>query len=299
MVTELLDKLLNLGETWERLDKASTQKILDEFEILPNESEQSCDQEQHGGLEALLAELRANIQDGTVTIAQIDSSIKSFPNISLDLQEFLIVKKADIYSLKGDKRQSLVHLDEALTLKETPATWAMKAITLLQLGQIFDAFEAFHKSYALKEYFGPLINDYLRDMFWAWSTSASLYGLDGVLLGDVAKLQKGVEEFLYVDEKAKTEGLEDSLGKLVYREPTEEQPENSLVRTSNELIIYKHESAELRNALEELGLAVRLLSIKDPFEGWRELGKEISKVWPEGLSAVDAVREQRDREWNT
>ncbi len=33
-------------------------------------------------------------------------------------------------------------------------------------------------------------------------------------------------------------------------------------------------------------------------EGWRALTEEISKVWPEGVSAVDAIREQRDREWN-
>ena len=56
---------------------------------------------------------------------------------------------------------------------------------------------------------------------------------------------------------------------------------------------------ELREALEELDLMVRLLSIKDPFDGWRALTKEISKVWPEDVSAVDAIREQRDRPWNT
>jgi len=39
---------------------------------------------------------------------------------------------------------------------------------------------------------------------------------------------------------------------------------------------------------------VRLLSIKDPFDRWRELTKEISKVWPEGVSALDAIREQRE-----
>ena len=51
---------------------------------------------------------------------------------------------------------------------------------------------------------------------------------------------------------------------------------------------------ELQEALEELEVMVRLLSIKDPFDRWRELTKEISKVWPEGVSAVDAVREQRE-----
>ena len=53
-------------------------------------------------------------------------------------------------------------------------------------------------------------------------------------------------------------------------------------------------SGNLKAALDELELMVRLLSIEDPFEGWRELTKEISKVWPKGVSALDAVREQRE-----
>jgi hypothetical protein len=43
---------------------------------------------------------------------------------------------------------------------------------------------------------------------------------------------------------------------------------------------------------------VRFLSIKDPIDGWRALTQEISKVWPEDVSAVDAIREQRNRSWN-
>jgi len=53
-------------------------------------------------------------------------------------------------------------------------------------------------------------------------------------------------------------------------------------------------SKDIQEALEELELMIRLLSIKDPFEGWRALTKELTKVWPTGVSAVDAVREQRE-----
>ena len=53
-------------------------------------------------------------------------------------------------------------------------------------------------------------------------------------------------------------------------------------------------SANLKAALDELELMVRLLSIEDPFEGWRELSKEVSKVWPRDVSAVDEIREQRE-----
>lgn len=46
-------------------------------------------------------------------------------------------------------------------------------------------------------------------------------------------------------------------------------------------------------ASKEFMVGVRLMSIRDPFKAWKAVGKEISKHWPEGVSAVDAVREQR------
>ena len=49
-----------------------------------------------------------------------------------------------------------------------------------------------------------------------------------------------------------------------------------------------------REVFEELELMVRLLSIKNPFHRWREFTKEISKVWSADVSAVDAIREQRE-----
>jgi len=91
---------------------------------------------------------------------------------------------------------------------------------------------------------------------------------------DSRELQKGVDEYLGVLEKARAENLGDAA--TVYLKAAEPA------------------SVELQEVIEEWELAVRLLSIKDPFEGWRALTKEISKVWPAGVSAVDAVREQRE-----
>ena len=48
-----------------------------------------------------------------------------------------------------------------------------------------------------------------------------------------------------------------------------------------------------KKAFEELEVFIRLMRIKDPFEGWRALGKEVSKRWPKGHSVVKAVREMR------
>ena len=135
-----------------------------------------------------------------------------------------------------------------------------------------EAFHAFEKAFDLRQEFGVQKQEYLNDLIIAWSTSALLRGLGGILDDTLSEAQNGVEEFLGVSSKANAEGLGTSLAHLGVDESA---------------------SANLKSALDELDLMVRLLSIEDPFEGWRELSKEISKVWPHDVSAVDEIREQR------
>ena len=70
--------------------------------------------------------------------------------------------------------------------------------------------------------------------------------------------------------------------------------ETDCERPTHPLAVDETVSKDLKDAMEELKLMVRLLSIKDPFERWREFSKEISTVWPKDVSAVDAIREQRE-----
>lgn len=57
---------------------------------------------------------------------------------------------------------------------------------------------------------------------------------------------------------------------------------------------FKKELSEYNDTFEEFMLGVRLASIRNPFRRWEAIAREISKVWPEGVSAVDAIREQRE-----
>ena len=52
-------------------------------------------------------------------------------------------------------------------------------------------------------------------------------------------------------------------------------------------------TGEDKEAFKEFQLSVRLLSIRDPFKGWKALSREVSKRWPKNVSAVQAIREQR------
>ena len=219
--------------------------------------------------------LRQSVKDGTLTLAKIDYFLSQFPQIHPGIKEFLLSRKAWLLLCQGDGAAALLQYEEALTFNPQSAkTWTSKGAALLELDRPDEAFQAFQQAYLLKENFGPQMQGYLKDLLQGWSTAAALRGVFGISRQDSRELQKGVEEYLGVLEKARAENLGDAA--TVYLKA--EEPA----------------SVELQEVIEEWELAVRLLSIKDPFEGWRALAKEISKVWPQGVSAVDAIREQRE-----
>ncbi len=49
-----------------------------------------------------------------------------------------------------------------------------------------------------------------------------------------------------------------------------------------------------RLIFDDFMLSVKLGSIKDPFKRWDAIAEEINKVWPSDLSAVEAIRRQRE-----
>jgi tetratricopeptide (TPR) repeat protein len=256
VVTTKLIEDLGLKKPWEHLHEASGE-------------------EHYDALQTFSAALAKAFRGGTVTIKQIDKVLRQHPQLTPPLEEFLLCKKAWLLSSDGRLEEALQTYDEALKLGEgLPSTWLLKGSALLQLARIDEAFHAFNQAYSLRAKFGPQKQGYLKDLLQGWSTAASLRGVFGILQHDSRELQKGVEEYLGVLDKARAENLGDAA--TVYLKA--EEPA----------------SDELQEVIEEWELAVRLLAIKDPFEGWRALAKEISKVWPEGVSAVDAVREQRE-----
>jgi tetratricopeptide (TPR) repeat protein len=253
-----LAKELGLEKAWEGLQKTSAQ-------------------EPPVSLGASAASLVKGIRAGTVTVEEIDSFLRKAPQITLDQKEYLLSKKAWLLLRRGDGAAALLQYEEALTFNPQSAkTWTSKGAALLELDRPDEAFQAFQQAYLLREKIGPQKQGYLKDLLQGWSTAASLRGVFGILQQDARELQKGVEEYLGVLDKARAENLRDAA--TVYLKAKEPA------------------SDELHEVIEEWELAVRLLSIKDPFDRMRALVKEVSKVWPKGVSAVDAVREQHDRE---
>ena len=267
-------------EAGERLERASTK-------------------EHAASLESALPSLAKSIRAGTVTVNDIDSFLNEFPNIQTEIKGYLLSKKGYLLFQQGKQEDGLRNYDVSLATKETPSTWALKGTALLQMGRIDEALQAFQEAFDLRDDFGPQKQEYLKDLFSTWGTAMFFLGLDAVLAQDSRELENRVKEFLAIEDKARNEGLAGIPGGVVFREPAIEELSVSSDYSDRNLIIETQETPELRDALEELALTIKLLSIKDPFEGFRALSREISKYWPEGLSAVDAIREQRDREWNT
>jgi tetratricopeptide (TPR) repeat protein len=254
-----LAKQLGLEKPWEKLDKASIQELATDLATL--------------SASFLVVDWVKSIREQKITGEDIDYFLKPSFHGTPAQKAALLSMKACLLTRPYHAEEWLGWYDEALRTWETPSTWALKGTALLQLERLDEAFQAFQQAYLLRENFGPQKQGYLEDLFKGWSTAALLRGLFGILEQDSRELQKGVDEYLGVLDKARVEKLEDAATvHLKAEDPA---------------------SVELQEVIEEWELAVRLLSIKDPFEGWWALSKEISKVWPKGVSAVKAVREMR------
>ena len=148
------------------------------------------------GAEALSADIFERIKNDTGTIEQIDSFLQSsldlIPSVKRkDLHAGLLSKKATLLFSRGKEEQGLEEYDRALNLKESPSTWEMKGTALLQLERLDQAFNAFQRSYSLKEEFGPQKQAHLENLLGAWSVAALLRCLFGILEQNVSEAEKG------------------------------------------------------------------------------------------------------------
>jgi len=237
-----------------------------------------------GNSDALIeapGELRARIEDGTATVDEVEDFLQRTSPVpealKSSLLEHLLVKKGWLLMRADRAEEALQSSNRALTNKDKSTSgWTLKAAALVRLERFKEACHAFNRAYLLKSNIGAHQGGYAQATFKGWSGCSLLWGLQGILQQDAKTAQAGVEEYLRVVEHAKAEALESAVMVPLSQETVEPVLE------------------ELQEALEELDLMVKLLSIKDPFEGWRAVTKELTEVWPVGISAVDAVREQRE-----
>ena len=228
-------------------------------------------------LDTLGNDLLQSIRGGTLTHQAVDTFLRQTVPLSAELIEYLLCEKARLLLREGRDQQAIRCYDEALEVNDqSPSTWLAKGAGLMELSRLDEAFKALGKAYVFRDYFGNQRQEWLKILFEGWSKSSLLRGLFGVLHEDLSEAEKGVYEYLRVVDKAKVECMQDVVvNQLAWSADTKLTPLELL-------------------AISDLELMIRLLSIEDPFEGWRALTKEISKVWPQDVSAIDAIREQRE-----
>ena len=122
----------------------------------------------------------------------------------------------------------------------------------------------------------------LPDLLWMSASLALVKGIVGLREFDAEFGFEGVKEYLALRELAEAKGWSDAVPALAGQ-----------CRLNTEFV-----TEEMRGYLDELAVSIRLRAIQDPIERNRELVKEIGKNWPPGLSAADAIQEQRARDWN-
>ena len=188
-----------------------------------------------------------------------------------DYPEALANKGADLWLL--DRHQeALGAYEEALTLRpDYPEALGNKGFALWELGRLEEAQQALEQAFKVRDGFqqGTAL------LFGNWSALIVSQGLVELLDNRIKDFEEAGLKYIDILEKAQQDGMAEVV-------------EDSLTQ----LKVGLKKKKELK-AFEELELFINLMKIKDPFEGWRALGTAMSERWPKGVSAVDAIREQR------
>lgn len=166
----------------------------------------------------------------------------------------------------------------------SPIIQLFEAHALLPLRRYDEAFSSFAASHrtlwpvyqSLQEasYLSPYVEQRKVDLYERWALVGVVQGLEGLLALNLGDLEKGGEKVVAVLQQARADGQEETIWSTIT------QVEQSL-------------SSEQQRQVQEFRDFVRLIAIEDPFEGLRALAKRISKVWPQDIDCVEAVREQR------
>jgi tetratricopeptide (TPR) repeat protein len=180
--------------------------------------------------------------------------------------------EGDGFYQQGKYKQARDAYAQALEYTESlPQAWFNLALSLCLLLKPAEAHDAFERAFQLRE--GLKNNG--RELYRIWAILTLAQGFDGLMQQNLHAFEEAGLKYIDILEKAEQDGLDDVV------EEARAQFRASI-----------NKKKELK-AFEELELFINLMKIKDPFEGWRAIGKVVSERWPKGLDCVKAVREIR------
>ena len=169
---------------------------------------------------------------------------------------------------QGKHEEAIASYGKAIELKPDYAdAWCNKGVALGELGQHKEALACFDEVVKLKPDFA--------EAWYNKGITFQILGLESIRAGDMREADEQVLELVQLRREAEKDGMAQTVDEAV-REFKEKLSERELKK------------------FDEFELMFTLLAIEDPFERWRLLKREIGRRWPKGVSAVEAIREQRE-----
>jgi len=249
----------------------------------------------------------------TLKIYVPSASMDTLKQVGNDVPPEAIRHFSEGVSLSQEEKypEALEAYDQALRYKEdSPETWYNKGVVLGRLMKHQEALEAYEQALKYRADFSDALHNkgvilvqlgrgqeasgaFERvyqlgvkeaDLYHGWATASLLHGLEGLFDQNIRAFEEAVLKYIDILEKAQQDGMGRVVGEALTRSKAALEVEAKEGRVDEGLL----------EAIEEVELGIRLLSIKDPFEGARALAKELSRVWPEGVTAEEAIREQRE-----
>lgn len=166
---------------------------------------------------------------------------------------------------------ALSSFERALELKTDHAlAWLGKGLALSKLERYEEARESSERAFSLKE----KLPDKGTALFALQAQLILIQGLESIIAKDMKKAEERALELIKLRKETEQDDMAQVVGKAV-AEFQVKLPKKGL------------------KSFDEFEVMLTLLSIEDPLERWKALGKKISEKWPKGLSAVEAIRKER------
>ncbi|MBF8303890.1 MAG: repeat:TPR repeat [Dehalococcoidia bacterium] len=186
-------------------------------------------------------------------------------------------ENADAWHIKGiiqynlqRYKQALESFNKALELvPNSGIAWLNKGLTLLRLERFEEATTAFEQAYRFPE----MVRNSKTELYTGWSYTLLFGALQAQLAKDLDMVEYWADYWGDVKERSKEDGLAPVMEERITM-MKEKLPEKEL------RAFFKIEK--------------KLHRMEDPLYRLKALRDSISRKWPKGLSAVEAIREDRD-----
>ncbi len=172
----------------------------------------------------------------------------------------------------GRYEEALQALDEAVRLRPNSAhAWYCRGIALEKLERLEEASQAWRHALTLKD--RPA--EVGAKIYLNLGALLVLTGLRHVQNGALEEAEEAARDFINLRRQAEGESMGGAMDEALHE-------------------VKADLSKKEMRLFDEFGVMLAVLAVEDPMERWGELGYEISKRWPKGVSAVKAIRGERE-----